>query len=150
MGVPNTFVAGTTASASEVNANFTNIENYLGYQEITTTFTTTSVAGNVDVTNLTVTVTIPSGGRKIKITAFAEGMYTTGTGTISMSIQEGSGVLSRTSNETAGKVSPACCITVETPSAGSHTYKVTILQTGAGTAGLLATDYPAFILVEQI
>lgn len=48
--------------------------NRLGYAQITSNFTTTSVS-DVQVTGLTTTVTVPSGGRGVKITVYSEALY---------------------------------------------------------------------------
>lgn len=155
MGVPNTFTDGTVAYGADVNENFTNIENYLGYTQITSTFNTTTTPTIVDVTNLTVTVTVPSGGRKIKITAYSPYMASSEAAgqDCLMYIREGSTTLTQTnftvpvSNYSQSQIA----IYVATATAGSHTYKVSVSQSGAGTLAFLAgTDHPAFILVEQI
>jgi len=62
----------------------------LGYAEITSGFTSTTTPAAVDITGLSVTVTVPAGGRRIKITGYASSCYSTGTaGTfVSVSILE--------------------------------------------------------------
>ena len=155
MAVPNTFTDGTVAYSADVNENFTNIENYLGYAEITTPFQTAATPTVTDVTNLAVTVTVPSGGRKVKITAWAYNISTSSAATTGVAtyIYEGVTCLSATSHiqATASYSQQDTVIAVKTPSAGSHTYKVAVSQSTAGTLTLQAdATYPAFILVEQI
>ena len=154
MGVPNTFVDGTVASASEVNANFTNVENYLGYAEIDTTdFNTTTTPTDVDVTNLAVTVTVPSGARKIKITVFTADFYTNAAAAtdLYLKIKEDTTVLilGRARTAQINEVTTMTVVYVGTATAGSHTYKVAIAQSAAGTMHIAANG-KAFILVEQI
>jgi hypothetical protein len=126
----------------------------LGYTQVTTTFTTTSTTA-VQVTGLSVTVTVPAGGRRIKITAFAPGLYAGTNINARMTIYDGvvgSGTLL---SYTYGMNSSAAAtggiaMAVVTPSAGSKTYNVG-LNASSGTATLeaIATG-PAFILVEAI
>jgi hypothetical protein len=128
----------------------------LGYTPKTSNFTTTSGSA-VQVTGLTVTVTIPAGGRSIKITAFAESLYGNATAYIIMSIWDGtvgSGTqLARGQIYNPSTTNAATTVMVQaivTPSAGSKTYNVGLL-TGAGTATLESVSGgPSFILVEAI
>lgn len=130
----------------------------LGYAQITAAnFTTTSTTA-VQVTGLTTTVTIPAGGRRVKITAYTGGLWTSlAGGRVDMSIWDGT-VGSGTQLQTAWGQAPngasgvygAIAIAVVTPSAGSKTYNVGLSVTG-GTGNLVAaTTQPAFILVEAI
>lgn len=129
----------------------------LGYVQRTTDFTTTSTT-DVQVTGLSATVTIPAGGRSIKITTWTRGVNissgapayisvsiwdgTVGSGT---KLSEDSTYLSSTSSEASSSV-----MAVVTPSAGSKTYNVGI-RTTAGTALFEGrSSSPAFILVEAI
>src|SRR5207245_4076341 len=58
----------------------------LGYAQITANITTTSTTV-VQATGLTVTVTIPSGGRRVRITGLASNVGSSGT--VQMSIWDG-------------------------------------------------------------
>lgn len=128
----------------------------LGYAQITSNFTTASTSA-VQATGLTVTVTIPAGGRRVKITAFSDTTYcTTAGGLVTMSVWDGvvgSGTfLSRTVTyaPASNTGAPATAIAVVAPSAGSKTYNVG-LSTSTGTGGIEALSIaPAFILVEAI
>lgn len=128
----------------------------LGYAQITSTFNTASATA-VQVTSLTTTVTIPVGGRRIKITAFASNAYSTTTaGYIALSIWDGSvgtgtmiGRGQMNATNTTGQV-PFLAMAVVTPSAGAKTYNVG-LSSSAGTGSIeAATTYPAFLLVEAV
>ena len=119
----------------------------LGYAEITSNFTSTSVTTDVDVTGLSTTVTVPPGGRRVKVTVNM-GTFANGNTTFIVKIREGSTELQRFDGQTlyTGSVTASFI-----PTAGSHTYKVTIYQTGAGTMTVRgATTAPSFILVELI
>lgn len=129
----------------------------LGYAQITTNFTTTSTSAT-QVTSLTATVTVPAGGRGVKITAYAPLLYTNAvTSRATMGIWDGtvgSGTLlnnasgvSAVSNAAAG----ATAIAYVTPAAGSKTYNISLFTANAGTAVIeCAATSPAFILVELV
>lgn len=129
----------------------------LGYAQITSNFSTTS-ATPVQVTSLTSTVTIPSGGRRIKITAFTGQLSNTaGNNTGELSIWDGtvgSGTRLQFGDITAGGAgntgSPCIIIAVVTPAAGSKTYNVGALATAGTTTVAAVATGPAFILVEAI
>lgn len=134
----------------------------LGVAAITTPFTTTTTSAYVDVTGLSVAVTVPAGGRDVKITAFCPGMKNSATaGTVlTLAIREGSTVLNQCilNEPVAAYNLPMTAIArVASPTAGSHTYYVSVAKDQAGTltcgAGTSATvsDYgAAFILVELL
>lgn len=127
----------------------------LNYTQVTSTaggFTT-----SLDVvTSSAVTVT---SGRRIRVTAsadFSDGTGSDGASVLLELIETGTGtvlqatgiVLPATSGQSAGGV--VCAIL--TPSAGSHTYKLTgVRASGAGTiTHQAAATFPTFILVEDI
>ena len=128
----------------------------LGYAQITTNFTTTSTTA-VQVTGLTTTVTIPAGGRKVKITAWTQQLIAIGgTANVTMQIWDGtvgSGTVlssAQFASATGTLGASQIVIAVVTPAAGSKTYNVS-LQTSANTGSLNgSTTGPAFILVEAI
>jgi len=163
---PKTWAYKETLSSADMNTyisdNLTALQNgtgwatnaiVLGYEEITTPFTTTINGSDVDVTNVAVTVTVPEGGRKIKITAYApSGYVNTNACTFVSSIKESSTLLNETEfSVLANKRMPITIIAVLTPTAGSHTYKLAVRQDQANTLTVDAgATYPAFILVEYI
>ena|SRR3990167_4056580 len=131
----------------------------LGYAESTSDFTTTSTATYVDVTGLSVAVTVPSGGRKVKITAFCGGLKASGSAgnPLTMAIRESTTVLNSTTvNDPVSAYNViGIAIAVITPTAGAHTYKVSVAQGLAGTltvqggtSSTTALPGAAFILVE--
>lgn len=128
----------------------------LGYTQITGNITTTSTTV-VQATGLTVTVTIPAGGRKIKITFFASALQNSATasnnsvsiwdGTVGSGTQLATSLISDFAS--AGSVY-AICYAIVTPAAGSKTYNIGWLV-GSNTGTLVASaTSPAFILVEAI
>lgn len=125
---------------------------YLGSAQITSNFTTTSTS-QVQVTGLTATVTIPSGGRKTKITVKANiGQSTTGQSALTLwDGPVGSGTqLDISYNGAGASTEPAIIIAVVSPSAGSKTYNVGFAASaGTGTVYAAATG-PATLLVEAV
>lgn len=142
-----------TGSVILPTSTTTNFAGLLGYAQITTSFTTTSTTA-AQVTGLTITVTIPAGGRKIKITAFTRDLFNTGnTSSVFMSIWDGtvgSGTqLNATIGFANGGASAGIAMAVVTPAAGSKTYNIGLNTAGSGTAQIEAgATFPAFILVE--
>ena len=72
---------------------------------------------------------------------------------VRIKIKEGATVLgeSEKTTDVSPSWTPHCVIASFVPSAGAHTYKVAINQTGTGTATVnAAATTPSFILVELI
>lgn len=134
----------------------------LGYAEITSTFTTTTVNSYVDVTGLSTTVTIPGGGRDIEIVVDLSGFFTSAAAAtaLTLAIREGSTLIRQcVINQTVAAYSdPRNLIArISAPSAGSHTYKVSVAQNAAGTINVGASTggstvafSASFILVKAI
>jgi hypothetical protein len=128
----------------------------LGYAQITSIWSATVGSTAVDVTGLSVTVTIPSGGRRIKVTAYSGCFYSAynASNYVNFQIRNDSGTLLAYSSyyqPVANNNIPGVVFYSGTPSAGSATYKVTVNQNNSATlyVGAGAT-YPAFILVELV
>jgi hypothetical protein len=129
----------------------------LGYIQITSNFTTTATSATL-VTGLSATVTIPSGGRRVKITVFSRALYNSATSASSeLTIWDGTVGTGTQLSQAHGMQSggtgttPGIAMAVVTPSAGSKTYNVGLHSAAAGTATLEAGAlYPAFLLVETI
>lgn len=126
---------------------------YLGHASKITNATTTS-ATPVAVAGLSLTVTVPIGGRNVKLTFTANSVYGTVASFITVSIWDGtvgSGtqVGSFTANPTsAGQQLTANGSVIVSPGAGSKTYNVG-LQTSAGTATLVGgSTTPAQLIAE--
>lgn len=126
----------------------------LGYVERTSG--QTGITANADLTGLSVAVTVGT-GRRVKITgSIGVGVSNTDT-TARLLIQESTTVLQRRDTKPdvtdgTSNLIELSAMTVETPSAGAHTYKLT-LERVAGTGNVqtgAASTHPCFLLVEDI
>jgi hypothetical protein len=129
----------------------------LGYAQITGNISTSS-SQSAQATGLTLTVTIPAGGRKIKITGFAP-YFTDAISGRSVTfeiwdgaVQGGTRLAASTSFNTGTTVPlTAYVCTVITPAAGTKTYNLGYGDYASGTVTMVAgATQPAFILVEAI
>ncbi len=122
----------------------------LGYRRIMAT-QTIGVTATTDLTGLSAPFIVPD-GRKVNVTAYIP-YATTGAANnaVSLRIQEGATLLcANRNNVDLGKtIGPLEVDSVITPTAGLHTYKLTIAQdVAAGADYLMASTFPGFILVE--
>lgn len=142
-------VLTTQGSTAATQAGVVMPGGVLGYAQVTAN--QTGITTVVDLTGLTVTVTVGS-ARRIQITGIA--LFQDGTidTQVIMSIQEGATVLTQSaidqglaaSNQTLNPM------VILSPTAGVHTYKLTA-QASAGTVQMTAAaTTPAFILVQDI
>jgi hypothetical protein len=134
----------------------------LGYTQITSNFAPGSGGSTPQqVTGLSATVTIPSGGRKIKITAFCPSLagdsgsaHTTYWEIWDGTVNSGTRISRCTSVATASEAgfgNVGSAFAVVTPSAGSKTYNVGMwADAGNPETANVSTNSPAFILVEAI
>lgn len=122
----------------------------LGYAQVVAN--QSGITTDVDLTGLTTTVLVPAGAR-VKITASAPLSNTSATGRSTVYIKEGATLLQNVShpNENTSAIYNGFFVqVVVTPTAGSHTYKLSAECTvGTCEMGASATA-PAFILVEII
>lgn len=125
------------------------LSSTLGYAQVTAnqgTFT-----AETDLTGLSVTVTVPA-GRRILISGHVLMSSSVADGTMRCSIFEGAALLNmdeRTAATNTQGINPSVVLS---PSAGSHTYKLSGLR-AAGTGNLTMSAnaiFPAYILVEDI
>ncbi len=130
----------------------TGSSNVLGYAQVTTE--QTNITSMVDLTDLVVTVTVPSGDKKIRISGYCTFMSSNFPAEIGLNIYEGVTPLyaAYVTPSTAGYFNVCKAEVVLSPSAGTHIYKLAaILATGAGSATMKCSNtYPAFILVELL
>lgn len=130
-----------------------NAGGQLGYAEVTAN--QTGITSETDLTGLSVAVTVGA-NRRIKITGQGHVTPQTSVGTCVGRIKEGATNLGRWAGADGGtpigNSSLEIGSAILTPSAGSHTYKLTLQKfTGGNTVDLTAaTGLPAFILVEDI
>lgn len=148
-------LAVTTAKINDnavTNTKLSTSAIKLGYAQITSNFTTTT---NSLVTGLSVAITMPAGGRSIKITAFSLALSNSSSPTNSdMTIEENGTEIARCRVTSGGAnyCSPGTAYAVRTPASGaSVTYTVRLYNVGGATAQLQATSTsPCFLLVEAI
>lgn len=129
----------------------TSVLGNLGYAQVTADQNTISTV--VDLTGLTVTVTVTSGHR-IKITGYAEFSASATDNRADLWIYESATALNRGTAQivNTGYTCSVEVIAVLSPSAGSHTYKLRgELGGGTGSVSLKAgATIPSFILVEDM
>lgn len=151
-----TFTASTVAESAKVNTNFAELGR-LG--SAIATASQGSITTAVDLTNLSVAVTISSAfagaSRRIKISALAPFSSTAASDTVRLFINEGATVLQQADilmSPTTGRTTTGVAFVEITPTSGSHTYKLQASRVaGSGTVTMNAlTTAPATILVEAI
>lgn len=122
----------------------------LGYVQITSNFSTSSTSP-VQVTGLTLTVTIPSGGRRIRMTAYCTGLgsasgisvLTVWNGTV------GSGTIVAQGNQAASNTITLATGT-STALSGSITFNVGLSTTAGTTTFNASSNSPGYIIIEAI
>lgn len=127
---------------------------FLGYAQVTSG--QSGITSVTDLTSLSVAVNVEA-GRRLRITGHGQLGVTASAATSAVgTVREGSTELGRFGsviNETANAISQMTeGSVVVTPSAGAHTYKLSLERgAGSGTASLVASaTNPAFILVMDI
>jgi hypothetical protein len=146
---------GSVANPYVITSEFTclgpNAGGTLGYEEVTAN--QGGITTETDLTGLSVTVTVGA-SRRIKVTAAGNVFRSVADGTSVLRIKEGVTTLQRLQYQpnviNEGEFRQGSAIL--TPSAGSHTYKLSLERTtGTGTVTFDAmADRPGFILVEDI
>lgn len=139
-------MAETTIQAAEIASEFPT----LGYAQATAD--QTAISSAVAVTNCSVTVTVPAGGKRIQVTGQLTWDSDGASQLAVMNLQEDT--VTKNSiyqqNDTAFDYQTIGGSVVFTPSAGSHTYRLTFARSrGASTINIRAgASLPSFILVE--
>lgn len=158
--IPGTSIASATITSTQIATNGIAASNLattaitLGYAQITSNFNLTSAQTTpTQVTGLTSTVTIPAGGRKVKISFTCVGLLTLASGVGLVTIWDGtvnSGTqLMQLNNAAANNMITG--FVVVTPGAGSKTYNIGLANSGTNNTSIgAAATYPAQILVEAI
>jgi hypothetical protein len=146
-----TAFAGTTSPGDVLtSAQITRLPGgWIGYAEVTAN--QTGISSITDLTSLTVTVTAGT-SRRLLITGRGRVTQASSAASSVMSIRNGAGTILQESAQTleVGYTAVPLPMSVQTPSSGSNTYKLS-LSTPAGTIDLnAAATYPAFILVTDV
>jgi hypothetical protein len=124
----------------------------LGYAQLTSNFTTTT---NSLITGLSVAITMPAGGRSIKVTFFSLAFSNAASPTnTDVTIEENGTEIARgrVTSGGANYASPGMVMAVRTPASGaSVTYTARLYNIGGSTAQSQGSaNSPQFILVEII
>lgn len=123
----------------------------LGYAQVTAN-QGPPITTEVDLTGLAVTVTVAA-GRRIKITGYIGGASSVSDDVLQLAVKEGATQLNRANKGVrGGNTEHWSVIWSGTPTAGAHTYKLTLARVvGTGNVNMSAgATEPAFILVEDI
>lgn len=122
----------------------------LGYRQITSSFVTNTSGSDVDITGLSFTVNVPT-GRKIKLKGYSSDVGQGATTTLELRILEGATLLQSSLYKSSATI-PDAFLTPEiilTPSAGVHTYKLTVkASAGTGTSVIAGATNPCYLLCE--
>ena len=147
MSTSRTFVAGDVLTAAQQNGLS---QGQLGYAQVTAN--QTAIVATVDLTGLSVAVTVVT-GRRIKITAHVDFVNDTINGAAALFLLQDGTQIQRfytSPSPAANQPMGAHLSHVLSPSAGSHTYKLQGARSNTGTVIMeAAATYPAFILVED-
>lgn len=128
----------------------------LGYAEITANQTGIGTSAT-DITGLSVSITVPA-GRRIKITAHG-GLFNSQASTnqaLFLIIREGATQLQVSApamvntTGTFGDTGIVDCIWIGTPTAGSHTYKVSMSASNTGGIFTASATAPSYIHIEDV
>lgn len=147
-----TFSANTKIKSAESNQNHLDAQggHTLGYAEADTDGQVINTS-MTDISGASITVTVPSGGRQVLLLAQI-GMYQGGAQYGVAAIRESTTTLNqiRFLSNNASQTERHACLAVVTPSAGSHTYKLSALWVlAAGNLDSNAT-YRTFIMAQWV
>lgn len=137
-----------TLSAAEYNDA---AGGWIGYVAITSS-AHTSVTTDVDITGLAVTVTVGT-SRRIRVSGHVRVSCSSDVGGTTISLWEGATLLDKSDNYATVADGRTHCdpIAVLTPTAGSHTYKLSIANAFAGNSAVRADPtFPCFLMVEDV
>ncbi len=153
MAVRTAYVATESIGDVLTKANFDKLPGgSIGYAQVTANQTGIVQGVTTDLTNLTVTVTVNT-SRRIRIYAKVDGTSGTAGDLLELLIREGSTTLqTRSFTHLSGtNYSPLETFIDLSPTAASHTYKLSLLCTGTGAATIQASaTRVAFIQVDDV
>lgn len=142
------FNAGAVAAADLATGAI-----FLGSASIVSSYTGgNGTTGEVDITGLSVTVTVPTTARGVEIQTYMNVYNNIGTSDMVFRIKEGAGTLSVAKLKTHGanEVEYVNLAWTGTASAGAHTYKVTEQANVAGPNIEATATEPAYIVVKAL
>jgi hypothetical protein len=150
----NSVVTASITDAAVTAAKLATGALYLGSASITANFVSGTTV-TTDVTGLSTTVTVPAGGRRVRIWVQANVYNTAGADTVSLFIVDStaSTTLATLKLKTAAIniVHVLAGFALHVPAAGSRTYKVQIGGSGSnGPAVEASATQPAYIAVEAV
>lgn len=126
----------------------------IGYRQTIAFFQTSTTGSYVDITGLSVPFIVPE-GRKVKVTAWATSIEGSGgaPNLMELAVRESTTIIALAQDQSNANVrtNVTSYRGSHTPSAGLHTYKVSISQNNAGTftfGNASSANSPNFILVE--
>lgn len=128
----------------------------LGYRQIVSNFTTTTTPANVDVPGLIVPFLMPMDNGAVKLTVYGSQVYASGSNVYGSvyAILDGTTIQNGTSRSAASAADEKGMLIIglkKDLAVGSHTAKVQVSQSGAGTMLLAGfSTSPGYILVERI
>ncbi len=148
VALPGTSTNTTVWTEADIN---TLPGGWLGYVEVTST--QSGISSITDLTSLTLTVTV-NASRRIRVTGHITCLQNTGTASVKGRIRESSTTLQMFMDDTltSGERRTKEGSVVLTPTAGSHTYKLS-LETSSNTIDMVAAAAdpgPAFLLIDDI
>lgn len=147
------------ADSSIAAAKLTTSAITLGYTPITASVVLTTPTSDTLITGLAQAVTVPSGSRNLKITAYIPNFTCSNSNaTLTLSIWDGvvgSGTQLSSFIYSSGTVASdghgaTCIAIVSAPAAGSKTYRVGAKASAGNATAVASATSPAFILVEAI
>ena len=149
---------GTAAAAHAQNVAWihapvvSDFDSVLGYAQVTAN--QGSITTQVDLTNLTVTITVPYAAHRVRISAQALFQSTAADDTVQLFImQDGAAVNVGQAVMRPANINNTCAVSaIIVPTAASHTYKLQAARgAGSGTITMAAAAAnPAWILVEDL
>jgi hypothetical protein len=144
-GFPGTSTTGITHTA----ANDNNLPGgWIGYVQVVAN--QSSITGEADLTGLSQAITVNT-NRRIKVTGKIQVSSTVSTDSAILRIKEGATQLQQGRGNADNSGLTIQVSAVLTPTAGSHTYKLSLERDGTGSATMQASStVPAFLLIEDI